>query len=143
MNMNKYMAQAMDAADKGSRMEDLIEDQTNFSRKFFGPDSVRGPYGPLKHLAKEVVIECLGLDKDRFNNFLKKESETILEHKPVELYELADCLILLLDSSRRAGFDFWDLVDAAKAKMVENWTRKWPEFDPNNVNEAVEHIKEN
>lgn len=139
--MSEFFEKAMDAADKGHRMDDLIEDQTNFSIQKFGPDDVRGPYGPLKHLAKEVVVECLGIDKDRFNDFLKAEWDKAQEHKPVELYELADGLILLLDGLRRAGFDFWGVVDAAKAKMVENWGRVWPEFDPKNANEAVEHIK--
>ena len=93
-------------------------EQAKWSREVFGPDHVRGPVGPLKHLAKEVE-ECL--------------------RDPNDLEEYADLLFLLCDATRRAGFCPEELFTAAFAKLEKNKAREWPAFDPSKVNEAVEH----
>lgn len=85
----------------------LVDDHSKWSQSTFGTDAERGPLGALKHLEKEAV-EC-------------QTAET-----PDELRkELADCLLLLLDASRRAGLTPIDLVAAAHWKMCENRSRKW------------------
>jgi len=52
--------------------------------------------------------------------------------------ELADCLLLLLDSSRRAGIKPMQLFEAAQEKMKINKARTWPKPT---TDEPVEHVK--
>lgn len=101
---------------------DLSKSQKEWSEKTFGSDGVRGPEGALKHLQREAeeAIKAIG-------------TEAIIE-------ELADCLILLIDASRRAGIHFEALAVAAVAKHCVNLTRKWPEVKADE-NEPVEHIR--
>lgn len=110
----------MTMANLGAALCDLIDDQADWSRKTFGPDDVRGPIGPLKHLRKECT-------------------EAI--QKPYDVKEYGDILILLLDSSRRAGFQISQVIGAAMKKMAENRERTWPPFDLSKVDEAVEHVR--
>lgn len=100
----------------------LIVDQANWSQETFGSDSERGPIGALKHLAKEAEEVQLALDAG---------PEETLE-------ELADCFLLFLDATRRAGFKIGDVLDASKAKMVKNKARTWPKPTSD---EPVEHVR--
>lgn len=99
--------------------EEAAEQLAEWSQKTFGTDQERGPIGPLKHLAKEV-----------------KES---LE-KPSEVMEYADCLILVFDAARRAGFDREALRVAVNQKLKINLARKWPK--PTSSDEPVEHVSD-
>lgn len=91
--------------DLGQSLDDLARDQAEWSQKTFGADAERGPEGALRHLAKEAE-EALA--------------------KPRDLVEYADCLLLLLDASRRAGFTPLQLLKMAQWKMEKNKLRKWP-----------------
>lgn len=101
----------------GDRLSDLVTDQACWSQAAFGDDSVRGPIGPLKHLKKEA-------------------DEAIANPSSVEEY--ADCFILVLDASRRAGFKVMELIAAAQRKMEKNKAREWPKCQ--DVDEPVEHV---
>lgn len=81
----------------------------------FGSPEIRGPIGPLKHLQKEVA-EVLA--------------------NPTDLVEYADCLLLLMDAARRAGFSVDQLTNAAFKKHAENVNRIWDRPLPD---EPVEH----
>lgn len=100
---------------------DLVVDQSKWSQETFGTDEERGPMGALKHLEKEAreCQEAVGTEHLR--------------------EELADCLLLLLDASRRAGIKARQLVDAAQAKMEKNKARTWPKPTSD---EPVEHVRE-
>ena len=89
----------------GSRLRELAEIQSLWSQATFGSDIERGPIGALKHLALEAVEA---------------------QQRPDDIVEYADCLLLLLDSSRRAGFTPRDLIEAAHEKMAVNKQRQWP-----------------
>jgi ParB family chromosome partitioning protein len=95
----------------------LATDQAEWSQATFGADSDRGPIGPLRHLEKEAceAQQC-----------------------PEDLEEYADCLLLILDAARRAGFGPMALVLAAQNKMAVNKTREWqrPTSD-----QPVEHVR--
>ena len=109
----------------GIRLAKLAKDRGEWSQKTFGRDNERGPLGPLKRLAMEVneaVAE------------LYKQNELAFQE------ELADCLLLLLDATRRGGLSLIALVALAEVKMVKNKGRKWPPPRPNG--EPVEHIRE-
>ena len=84
----------------------------------FGDATVRGPIGPLKHLAKEAA-----------------EAQ---EH-PDDIEEYADCLLLTFDSARRAGISYDQLVEAAWKKLAKCKARSWPKA-PGDA--PVEHIHE-
>ena len=103
------------------KIRDLVADQATWSQSTFGSDLERGPMGALKHLEKEAreCQEAVGTPELR--------------------EELADCLLLLLDASRRAGVEPTQLVEAAQAKMVKNKARTWNKPMPD---EPIEHVRE-
>lgn len=57
---------------------------------------------------------------------------------PADISEWADCMILLLDGARKAGFDTAKLYDAVLAKMEVNKKRTWQAPDEDGV---ARHIK--
>lgn len=52
--------------------------------------------------------------------------------------QYADCLILLFDATRRAGFSLHDLTNAAKDKHLSNKLRRYPRPSSD---EPSEHIR--
>jgi NTP pyrophosphatase (non-canonical NTP hydrolase) len=121
----------------GADLLDLIEDQATWSQATFGTDKERGPIGALRHLAKEA-----GEAEEAWAELAtvyvgQPGSEIPFDAKESIREELADCLLLLLDASRRSGVKPLDLIDAAHAKMRVNKTRKWatPTSD-----QPVEHV---
>lgn len=105
--MFSHATRALNFYDK---LSDLVMDQSKWSQATFGSDSERGPLGALKHLEREAVEAQEALDVS--------SEETLVE--------LADCFLLLIDATRRAGFKVGDLVDAAIAKQKVNESRDWP-----------------
>jgi len=85
-----------------------------WSDKTFG---IREPKAPLHHLKKEV--------------------QEVIE-QPYDITEYADCLLLLMDSARIAGFNMDDLYFVAMKKFHINQSREWGKPDENGV---VEHIR--
>lgn len=100
-----------------TRFEEFADAQADWSRATFGSDDVRGPVGPLKHLAKEVG-ECLSDPTDRM--------------------EYADLLFLVLDASRRAKIPANELLDLCFEKLAINKARTWSK--PTN-DDPVEHVR--
>lgn len=102
----------------------------DWSQATFGLDKDRGPIGPLKHLIKEVNETLLEIE--RYSN---TQSE---EHLEKMKEEFADCLFLVFDATRRAGFTYNELLYAAFKKLEKNKRRVWnkPTSD-----EPVEHIR--
>ena len=58
---------------------------------------------------------------------------------PADIIEWADCMILLLDGARKAGFTTHDLYQAVLRKMDINYKRKWGAPDADGV---VRHVEE-
>ena len=102
----------------GSGLERFWHDLSEWSQATFGTDAERGPEGPLRHLIKEAG-EALGNQRD--------------------VTEYADCLFLVFDAARRAGFTYGEFVSAVQRKLAVNRGRKWPEPSKN---QPVEHVKE-
>ncbi len=88
-----------------------------WSTATFGTTAERGPLGPLKHLAKEVVE---------------------VQADPTDITEFADIGLLWFDSARRAGFAYDQLIQAMWTKLAVNKTRQWGKAG---ANEAAEHIR--
>jgi ParB/RepB/Spo0J family partition protein len=99
-------------------IEAFWNEHAEWSQATFGSDAERGPSGPLKHLALEA--------KEALEN-------------PTDIFEYADCLMLVLDATRRAGFSLRGLLGAAESKLNTNKTRQWP---TTSVGEPVLHSKE-
>lgn len=100
-----------------SELQQFWNDHAEWSQKTFGLDGVRGPVGPLNHLAKEV-------------------NEAIA--KPDDINEYADLLLLTFDAARRSGLTFDGLIGAARGKLEVNKLRKW---GVPNSDGSVEHIR--
>jgi hypothetical protein len=100
-------------------MKEFWRQQAEWSQATFGLDNERGPVGALKHLAKEV-----------------QEAQA----DPTDLEEYADCLFLLFDATRRAGFTYNQLLLKAFEKLDKNRLRKWPK--PSTNDEPIEHVRE-
>lgn len=109
------MFQALAIWSLGSAFFHLYWDHARWSQATFGLDSERGPLGPLKHLEKEA-----------------KEAQ----EKPTDKSEYADCLLLILDASRRAGIEPLELILEAQKKLKINQAREWPKTSSD---EPVEH----
>lgn len=97
----------------GYELQELAKDQSAWSQATFGSDDERGPVGALKHLEKETREAVAAWQASNFDPNAVRE-------------EFADCLLLLLDASRRAGITPLSLILAAKEKMVVNKGRVWP-----------------
>ena len=108
---------AMTWEDFGVEFGNLVADQAQWSQATFGTDSQRGPIGALRHLEKEA--------REAIDN-------------PRDIMEYADCLLLILDASRRAGFMAGTLVQAAQRKMAINRTREWPRPE---LDVPIEHVR--
>lgn len=102
-------------------LEDFWIAQADWSRATFGSDQERGPMGPVKHLQKEVL-------------------ETLHELENGDLFqaklELVDCLFLVFDAARRAGYSVTTLTQAAFEKLDINKSMEWVKQDSN---EPMEH----
>jgi hypothetical protein len=107
---------AMDMMMEGT-LEHFWEKHAEWSQATFGSDETRGPIGALKHL--------------------QKEAGEALEHID-DLEEYADCMLLILDATRRAKFTYEQLIEAMWLKLGKNKQRMWPEPKPD---EPVEHTK--
>lgn len=94
-----------------------------WSQATFGSDAIRGPKGPVAHLRRELD-EALS-------------AETRGERDE----EWADCLLLLLDASRRDGLPAGELILEAFRKLRINQARKWPAPADQTPNAPVEHLK--
>jgi hypothetical protein len=103
-----------------NKPKDLWAALSRFSDRAFGPPSIRGPIGPLKHLEKEA-----------------REAQAA----PADVVEYADCLLLVFDAARRAGFTIYDLFDAAIAKNERNERRTWPDWRGLDPNDSIEHVR--
>jgi ParB family chromosome partitioning protein len=112
------MSYAEKLAEMGQAVYDLADDQSRWSQHTFGSDVVRGPLGALRHLEKEA-----------------REAQ----EAPSDPMEYADCLLLLLDASRRAGISPLQLFRLGQQKMTVNRARVWPAPQGDL---PVEHVKE-
>lgn len=111
------------AVDFWEPFSQLWHDLSVWSQATFGSDVDRGPVGPLRHLSKEA--------NEAVSAWQGGESRVRIEE------EFADCFLLLLDASRRAGITPMTLVKAAAAKQAVNRSRSWPAPAPD---ETVEHV---
>lgn len=89
-----------------------------WSQKTFGNDHDFGPFRPLSHLKKEV-------------------DEVLAD--PYDIIEYADCIFLVFDACRRAGFRFEDLRQAVNDKFKINLARKWA---PQTSDQPTEHVRD-
>lgn len=116
----------------GDKLTDLCRDHAEWSQKTFGSDEERGPVGPLKHLEKEArEAQQIWIDGYEDGEIGTEEFSAFKE-------ELADCLLLILDASRRGGVKPMQLIEAGLAKLDKNKARAWPKSTPD---EPVEHVK--
>lgn len=102
----------------GALLHRIATEQAEWSQATFGSDEERGPTGALLHL--------------------EKEAREALE-APDDVTEFADCLLLILDASRRAGFDAAYLLEQTYAKLQVCKQRKWPKPDGD---KPVEHVRD-
>jgi hypothetical protein len=100
-------------------IEEFCRLQGEWSQATFGTDQERGPIGALKHLEKEA-----------------REAQL----QPSDIFEYVDCLFLVVDASRRAGFTWQHILDTAFEKLEINKRRKWGPRTGEDV--PVEHIRE-
>lgn len=104
------MANQPNQNDKWQNMQDDI---AGFTDEVFGAST---PVSKLHHLTEEVQ-ELIDAPDDKM--------------------EWADCMILLIDAAKKAGYDMDDLYQAVQSKMEINKKRKWGAPDENGV---VRHV---
>lgn len=125
------------ATEVGYELTYLYYDHAEWSQETFGSDEERGPLGALKHLEREAS-EAQFAYKEFARSAADEDTVAANEAKRVFHEELADCLLLLLDASRRAGLGLIELIEEGQKKMEINKTRHWskPEGD-----EPAEHVR--
>lgn len=104
----------------GRNLYELAKDQAEWSQATFGNDKERGPIGVLKHLELEAAEARQ--EAEKFRDWEGNPAH-LREIAHDFMFEMADCLLLLLDAGRRGGFTLMQLVEAAQAKMVVNKAR--------------------
>lgn len=119
----------------GLLLDEFFAVHGDWSQKTFGTDKERGPLGPLKHIAKELLSELLPFPRETVAAMLATVPPDFVPPRDIE--ELADLLFLLFDVTRRSGFTFEQLRIAVNQKMRKNQARSWPRIG--NINDAVEH----
>lgn len=140
-----------DALDLGTQLGRLAHEHGEWSQATFGSDAERGPIGALKHLAKEAneaveALEAVEAAKAQAEGPGATEAERKFDYQRLDEAEdraeteLADCLLLLLDASRRAGHTPLDLVRAAADKLEVNKARAWPAAGSVPDGQPVEHV---
>lgn len=87
-----------------------------WSEPTFGTVAEKGPIGPLKHLIKEA-------------------GEAIAD--PTDVMEYADCLLLVLDASRRAGITPLELLATGWKKLAILKTRTYLKTPDGEISEHV------
>jgi len=87
---------------------------------------------PIAHHLKKEIDEVIEATLNRHIS----DNPTTRKHLK---FELADCLILLLDVAAHESIDVTELLDASFKKLEINKKRKWGEPDENGV---FEHIPE-
>jgi hypothetical protein len=101
-----------------SRVHQFWVEHAAWSQATFGWDWERGPIGALKHLSKEALEAAENVG---------------------DLEEYADCLLLLFDATRRAGFSLDELLTAAFLKLDKNKKRQWQK--PTAGDQPIEHVE--
>lgn len=116
---NADFGTVMEMVKLGKEFRMLSAEHWAWSQVTFGTAAERGPIGALKHLEKEA-----------------REAQAV----PTDKVEYADCLLLLLDASRRAGIGPLELVRLARDKHQINRTKRtWPK--PAKGDEPTEHVR--
>lgn len=110
----------MATADDPTTVRAFWNAQAEWSNATFGPESVRGPVGPLKHLEKEAR---------------EAVDETDAARRKVEI---ADCQFLVFDAARRAGMTFEELFETCWSKLAINRRRSWQKPTSDG---PVEHVR--
>lgn len=123
------------------RIQKLQNDIKKWSDETFGMYRTGLPIA--HHLKKETdeVIDAIStLHQGIYTNGTREDGIKKLSdaHKRV-LFELTDCLTLVMDIAAHEGITMEQLIDASFTKLEINKKRKWGEPDENGV---VEHIHE-
>ena len=100
----------------GKLLNLIAEEQAEWSQATFGSDEERGPIGALMHLEKEA-----------------QEAQAC----PSDITEYADCLLLILDAARRAGFSTRELLQHTYDKLQVCKQRRWPKPKPDQPGEHI------
>jgi len=134
----EYFASLGGYTDPG--VQDIQDEIKKWSDENFGSHRTGKPIA--HHLKKEIdeLIEAIdSFHKDRPYGKDKKTLELLRERRKRVTFELADCMMLLLDIASHEQITFKLLMITVQEKLEINKKRKWGEPDENGV---VEHIPE-
>jgi NTP pyrophosphatase (non-canonical NTP hydrolase) len=123
------------------RIQKLQNDVMKWSDDAFGKYRTSTPMA--YHLKKETdeLIDALNqLDEGAYTNSDITEIgvQVLLKQNKRVLFELADCLMLIMDCAAHIQIDMTSLIKATEDKLEINKNRKW---DLPNENGVVEHIE--
>jgi hypothetical protein len=123
------------------RIQELQDDIKKWSDNAFGKYRIATPMA--YHLKKEIneLINALEIFyQGTYSNVSTEDGiDQYTAKKRRVLFELADCLMLLVDCAAHIQIGTDELLRATEEKLEINKKRKWGTSDENGV---VEHIKE-
>jgi len=131
----------MNNDDQLQRIQKLQNDVMKWSDDTFGKYRTATPMA--FHLKKEVDELIDALERLYEGTYLNSDltqigvQELMRKNKRI-LYEIADCLMLLIDCAAHAQIDINTLIDTAETKLEINKNRKWGKPDGNGVVERIE-----
>ena len=111
------------------KLQDLMEEISEWSDATFG--EMQRNAGIIAHLIREV--------KELADAWNKYEREPCNQYLYEFYEELADCMMLLLDTAAHADMDSRLLLNEVKRKLDINKKRRWGKA---NADGSIEHLKE-
>jgi hypothetical protein len=106
------------------RSQKLFDRIGKWSNKTFGDEQSRGAKGPLWHMAKELLVEVLGVPCHEYTAIADEYADKTCTH--FDEIEIADLLILEMDAIRRAGYSWPQMLAIADTKVAVCETRVYP-----------------
>jgi hypothetical protein len=127
--------------DSSKRIQNLQDDIKKWSDGTFGMHRTANPMA--YHLKKEITELITALDdlyRGTYSNSSTQDGIDLLATKYRRIrFELADCLMLLIDCASHTQINMDSLISAVEEKLEINKNRKWGTPDENGV---IRHIEE-
>jgi len=122
------------------RIQNLQDDVKKWSDGTFGMYRTATPMAyHLKKEIDELIIALEELYQGTYSNNTQNGIDLLMSKYKRIRFELADCLMLLIDCASHAQINMDSLISATEEKLEINKNRKWGTPDENGV---VEHIIE-
>jgi NTP pyrophosphatase (non-canonical NTP hydrolase) len=131
----------MDTNEQIERIQKLQDDITKWSDDTFGKYRSASPMAHhLRKETEELINALTVLEEEGYthSDISAIGIQDLIQKNKRVLFELADCLTLIMDCASHAQINMNTLINAVEEKLKINKSRTWGKPD---VNGVVEHIE--